>query len=601
MRSALISILNRGLWSSSLCTVVAYKLPLLPLLPLIACALITLQFNSDVRAESRSQSKTPRRVLIAIGGGGEANDKVNQFDPYLNSISGLAQRGWETTLHYDFDHPSSKPVANSLKLASLANTRSLTERDVTATLVALKEEILSAKSELKKGDQVLISINTHGRQNADGNHSISLAGSGEMNLVPHIKDVIALAQKKGIKVGLTFDSCFSGNAIAEIERNIEPESDVCLISTSAANRISYGSSVPEGSLTESIRSAKTLEDGFLDFRTQWSLLNFDAPHLPSISSPAGRHAKNELRVITEYLIPLDTTSQPTNQLLCANPNSSLFPGITFRQSELQAATAKHSLKHYTNSKFEKVVTELQESKAKRDEADDALSSVRNFPGYDWSSCASSLKNVANSDFLEKLRIEYVSTLKTLSEVKPSRIFGSELSHARSGERARFPGEFPSMICDRIHDSGGLLDMSTAQAQLSEWQRIKSKTMKSETTRTQKNAESAVDPNVGKPTPRPTPSTASTSPTVIKRMIDYQKHDLEEMNALWRNPTVRQFLVAARKNRHALNEFTKVRDSMQKKLSSPESVILEREAWLQIYNNFKKKNPKERDPCAEFKI
>ena len=98
MKSVLPGIASYGRWSKSFCTNVTCKVPL------VACALIALQFHHDVFAESRSHTKEPRKVLIAIGGGGEASDEINQFDPYLHSIAGLAKKGWETTLHFDFDH-----------------------------------------------------------------------------------------------------------------------------------------------------------------------------------------------------------------------------------------------------------------------------------------------------------------------------------------------------------------------------------------------------------------------------------------------------------------------------------------------------------------
>lgn len=532
-------------------------------------------FAAQVPLEALADVAKPRKIHIAIAGGGEARDKENQFDSSLPGIAGLAQKGWETRLHYDFGHPSTKPLTAKLKLSSLTEMRPLAGDEVSATFLELKARLLSTESRFKKGDQILISIDSHGSKGPDGNHYVSLAGDGVMNLVPYIKVLIPLAQKKGIKLGLVFDSCFSGNAIQEIERTLATTSNVCLISSSAVDRISYGAMDSDSTFAGMIQSSKTLEEGFLAYRTKLTGLN-TVPHLPSISSTAGRHAQTELLEVTKYLF--SDTDVPKNNLLCANPGYSMFPGITFRQADLQSEVARSYFAKHADADLDKLQKRIQSQKAKRDEIDLELDTYSPFPGYDWNTCQQAVHR-ANPNRLEELRAAVESAISSTAHAWPTK--NRQQGEADLEPDSKSLQDIRYRVCSLIHDSGGLLDMGTARAQLTALERLKRRPDATENS--------------------PKYLTGSESEKIIESEIRQRKKELDQMNALWRNSTMRKVLQDARASRKVRTQLERQREEINSSLRSPETVITEREAWLQIYGNYKKKNPNEHDPCAEFEI
>ncbi len=171
-----------------------------------------------------------------IGGGGESGaDTI--FDLEINSFSYINKFTDNQKIYFDGGHPLlEKNITSNFPKVKNNYFR---EADYLNFLADLKENISSGK--IKEGDQVLVSLFSHGAEKEDGvtshkialkkdeqNQSINLQNLSGTDIVSldDLKEIIKLAEEKGVKLGIIDQSCYGG-ATTILAKNLK---NVCILS-----------------------------------------------------------------------------------------------------------------------------------------------------------------------------------------------------------------------------------------------------------------------------------------------------------------------------------------------------------------------------------
>lgn len=244
-----------------------------------------------------------KKQFYFLGGGGEPLGKTTIFDDQVNRIGKFTNNSdWDTTVSFDGGHSETEAALKS-KMSKARNAGPFVEKNYNI----LMDEIISKlkAGELKSGDQLMISILTHGAQRLPGystekTHQVAMSHSTATELtnltgantidLDKLETIIQLAADNNVKLAIMDLSCFSGNLL-----NIKNE-NVCLISASGPEQYSYSSAVLNlgfmklplkptfgGKLIQSFKKGKNLEEIFLTARAA----SGDVPDFPMISTSEG--------------------------------------------------------------------------------------------------------------------------------------------------------------------------------------------------------------------------------------------------------------------------------------------------------------------------
>lgn len=209
-----------------------------------------------------------------MGGGGEPPGANTRFDLSLKNLGKLAQDAdWTTSVVYNGGHSNSEVIA---KQVGGAKNWPVSKANINRQLATLKQKIVSG--DLRKGDQLMIAISAHGldQYTSEQTHSI-VANDGLYNL-DRIKEIRDLAEKKGVKLAIVDNTCYSGHSL-KLGTN-----KTCVI-TSAGLNLGYNNA---GDLmTGNMKAGENLEDVFLKSRNVKEGLS---PGAPQISTDAGKKA-----------------------------------------------------------------------------------------------------------------------------------------------------------------------------------------------------------------------------------------------------------------------------------------------------------------------
>lgn len=236
-----------------------------------------------------AQSKEVKKQLYVIGGGGDPEGKTTMFDDTLKSLSNFSNNSpWETKISFNGKHEVTEQIVkNDFKKAT--SIGSFKKSNFNKLIKEMTKKLNSG--ELSEGDQLMLSIDSHGAEKDEKelSHSISLAkgevknfstleGSESVSL-DVLKDLIKLASSKKVKLAILDLSCFSGNLM-----NLSNEK-VCLISGAGSKNYAYNHFSKK--LFESMATGKNLEDIFLEARKNNITMDF-----PMISTREGRIASD---------------------------------------------------------------------------------------------------------------------------------------------------------------------------------------------------------------------------------------------------------------------------------------------------------------------
>jgi len=270
----------------------------------------TLSFNAYAKKE-----------LILIGGGGEpfnAKDKNGKsingtiFDYALQALSPFVEKSmdWEKQMSFNGGHPETDQIL-ATNFSNIPNVP-FTEASYLAVIKKYEDQLTNG--ELKKGDQILLIIDSHGALNKtdkkikEETHSISttknvaknkdtLGASGLVSL-DELKRITKLAKEKGVKVGIIDQSCHSGNTLALGDEN------TCVLTTTGPNHYAWaGTTTTDIQFNKNLATEKNLEEVFLKSRREAT----GDSGFAMISSPTGQKVQDKIyEVLTPYLYRFDS-------------------------------------------------------------------------------------------------------------------------------------------------------------------------------------------------------------------------------------------------------------------------------------------------------
>lgn len=214
--------------------------------------------------------------LVYIGGGGEPKGSSTIFDDHISSIRSLTSKNtWSYDVAFNGGHNKTEALVKSAFPSPTTPALNFTKNDYDRIIAEAKSKITTGT--LKKDDQLVLVIDTHGAEKSSGEvtHKISLSGGGNVtNLntlaggrlqnLDGLKELITLSEKQGVKLAIVDLSCHSGNTL-ELAKNSKK---TCIISSSGPNHYGY---TGRGSFTDRFidklsTDGISLEDAFLQAR-----------------------------------------------------------------------------------------------------------------------------------------------------------------------------------------------------------------------------------------------------------------------------------------------------------------------------------------------
>lgn len=262
-------------------------------MPLKIYSLLLLMFSASVLAESKH--------VLVMGGGGEPSGATTIFDRELGNFKEFIKKDshWKVSAAYNGGHYITEEILHD-GLVQGAITP-FTEKTYNEMLDDYESRIL--KGEIKKGDQLLVYISSHGAKKKEGDktHQIAVSGTALTNLttlegadivsLDRLQNLIDLSKKHGIKLGVLDFSCFSGNTLALTNP------DTCIISSAPPDNFAYaGADTFNVHFTKSMASGKSLEEVFLQTFGDRKDISF-----PMISTDVGKELHDELyKLISPY-------------------------------------------------------------------------------------------------------------------------------------------------------------------------------------------------------------------------------------------------------------------------------------------------------------
>lgn len=213
-----------------------------------------------------------KKEILVLGGGGEPEGATTIFDDTLKNLGSFSRNsGWKPTVVFNGGHKTTEVLA---KQAGGGKNLPATTDNLNKQIELFKQKI--QKGELKKGDQLMISVATHGLEAAPPfeTHAVS-SKNGTFNM-DRLKSLRDLAEKKGVKLAIMDFSCHSG---ATLKLGTDK---TCVISAASSN---VGYNTTGAAIAGNLRSGRNLEFAFLGARSSEKGMS---PGTPQISTEAGR-------------------------------------------------------------------------------------------------------------------------------------------------------------------------------------------------------------------------------------------------------------------------------------------------------------------------
>ena len=252
-----------------------------------------------------------KNYMTFMGGGGEPAGPETIFDYQVKSIGSFNSNStWETQVSFNGGHNKTEGyIAESFKKKA-SNTR-FTESEYDRLIRDYETKINNGQ--ITRGDQLMLIVSTHGsmkKTDKEKTHDVSVTGGAVQNFdtaegsrmvsMDKLENLVALAEKKGVKLAIIDLSCHSGNTLALNKPN------TCIISATGPNHYGYAGNTPApftNAFIDKMQKGKTLEEVFLNARDSFNDLSF-----PMISSPIGMELNEEMYDnITPYLYRYDAT------------------------------------------------------------------------------------------------------------------------------------------------------------------------------------------------------------------------------------------------------------------------------------------------------
>ncbi len=246
----------------------------------LAMTLLLLLLSSNLFAKN---------YLYLFGAGGESAAKTDTIFDGDIKITGeklVQKENWEVHALINGGHAKTEAIANTVfKQASQVDT--FTSQHYNEYLKSILQKIKSGQ--IKKGDQLVIQINTHGARQKNSINQIGHSVTANNGLVDFnlLKEVTQLANKQSIDTAVLDFSCFSG-ATQDLSSN-----HTCVVSASGEYNVAFvnQSNTFTRQFISQIGTNKNLEEMFLNARTY---KNTTDPSFPTISTEQGKAIYEDL-------------------------------------------------------------------------------------------------------------------------------------------------------------------------------------------------------------------------------------------------------------------------------------------------------------------
>ncbi|MBY0413750.1 MAG: hypothetical protein K2Q18_06280, partial [Bdellovibrionales bacterium] len=193
------------------------------------------------------------------------DDGLKKFAPNLNGSK------WKYDVAFNGGHFTTEEILKT-SYGKAQTTRKFAESDYLGIIKSYKEKIESGA--IKKNEQLIIMINTHGGINNDSKkvtHEISLSGKPLTNLdtlkgsetasLDDLTSLRDLAESKGIRLGIIDLSCHSGST-----QNLK-STNTCVISATSPKHYAFaGPNTFAENFLSTLKPGVTLEQAFLKAR-----------------------------------------------------------------------------------------------------------------------------------------------------------------------------------------------------------------------------------------------------------------------------------------------------------------------------------------------
>lgn len=255
------------------------------LISLIAFSLISISVNAG------------QNYFIYSGGGGEDRKKENTiFDapiPYLsNYVNSSFTHLAKFDIAYDGGHEKTKKTLKEKfpKVENLGFTNESLNKLIDGYVAKIKE------GKIKAGDQILLSIDTHGVKAGNDviSHKVATdpkvydsknTTSFDLFSLDKLKELMELSKKNNVKLGILDLGCYSGSSLKL------DDSHACIITSSTNDLFSFkGDNTFTTELFKQMAPGKSLEDVFLAARGK---ANGDRS-MPMISTKIGKSISDEI-------------------------------------------------------------------------------------------------------------------------------------------------------------------------------------------------------------------------------------------------------------------------------------------------------------------
>ena len=251
------------------------------------------------------------KELYFFGGGGGPDDDSTIFDDELKFISQLTNSPnslWKTSYSFNGGHRETEKILRK-KFKNATSFGQFNKKNFLNAVQNIEDKL----KKLKKGDQLLLIMNSHGLKKYlnEKSHSIitspvtganynSIDGS-RFSSMDEFEKITLMAEEKGVKLALIDLSCYSGNTLKLRKKNI------CIITTTGENQLGYADILGtpsnklvsfEGRFLNGMKKGENLENLFLKSRRDSQFQDF-----PMISTDSGL-LMNDLieKMLVPYLV-----------------------------------------------------------------------------------------------------------------------------------------------------------------------------------------------------------------------------------------------------------------------------------------------------------
>jgi hypothetical protein len=249
-------------------------------------------------------AEAPKMHMLVLGGSGDPLGTNTTFDNSLEQMANYYQQKIEKSesgqlsIAFDGGHEHTDMLKSS-KFPQAVSIKDF-NKDTFREELARFEKMMAENKTIKRGDQLLVYIDSHGNKNDETSktHDVAAEETTSNNSgVPTVVSLDELEQLKhaaavnGIKLAIIDLSCFSGSTQYLADKN------TCVISSTGKNHYAFSGGGFSRNFTGHIRSGISLESLFLTARSASTL-----PDFPLISTSEGELLKKQIyNSISPYL------------------------------------------------------------------------------------------------------------------------------------------------------------------------------------------------------------------------------------------------------------------------------------------------------------